>query len=387
MAVPLQFLSGLMKICFYNVTASFIPGGLETYCWEAGRALASRGHDVEIVAGNRGAAWHDEVRLVQFPFRVEQDWPDFGTRFRRLMERHSFSRESLPYLLAADYDAIVVNKPFDLPILWRARRRGLKAVTVFSSGGTDFFRGDRWFAGAIDHWMSTSRHNAAQVAEHFGKPVSVIYSGVDTDRFRPMARQPGWRAAHGIDGKGLLLVSVGRLVGLKGLRVVLDALSQIDAPIHFVVVGEGPEEGVLKARAAQLGLCDRVHFLGRVPHEQLPPLLSEMDLLVQPSIGAEAFGISVVEAMACGLPVFASDLGGLRETVVDGLTGRLIPQADVAAWRSALAEADQDRAKLAQWGATGRARVQQEFTWVRNAMGLETLLGVCSEQGAAPCAA
>jgi hypothetical protein len=75
-----------MKVCFYNVTASFIPGGLETYCWEAGRALARRGHDVTIVAGNRGRAWHDEVRLVQFPFRVEQDWPDLGTRFRRLME-------------------------------------------------------------------------------------------------------------------------------------------------------------------------------------------------------------------------------------------------------------------------------------------------------------
>ena len=154
------------------------------------------GHRVEIVAGNRGKAWHDEVRLVQFPFRVEQDWPDFGTRFRRLMERLSFSRDSLPYLLAAGFDAVIVNKPFDLPILWRARRRGLRAATVFSSGGTDFFRGDRWFAGAVDHWVSTSRHNAAEVSAHFHQPVSVLYSGVDTDQFRPGPRRAGRSEEH-----------------------------------------------------------------------------------------------------------------------------------------------------------------------------------------------
>ena len=376
-----------MKICFYNVTASFIPGGLETYCWEAGRALARRGHQVEIVAGDRGGPWHDEVRLVQFPFRVEQDWPNFGTRFRRLMERHSFSSQSLPYLLSARFDALVVNKPFDLPILWRARRRGLKAITVFSSGGTDFFRGDRWFAGAIDRWMSTSRHNAAEVAEHFGQPVSVVYSGVDTDRFRPLTRQSGWRTAHRIPDKALLLASLGRLVGLKGLRIVVEAMAELAAPVHFIIVGEGPEEKALRARANELGVSDRVHFYGRAAHEDLPPLLSEMDLLVQPSVGAEAFGISVVEAMACGLPVFASDLGGLRETVVDGLTGRLIPQADVPAWRSALALAEKDRGRLVEWGVTGRARVQQEFTWVRNAIGLEKLLGLASPEGPAPCAA
>ena len=84
-----------MKICFYNVTASFIQGGLETYCWEAGRALARRGHSVSIVAGLGGEPRHQEVELLRFPFRREQQWPDFGTRFRRLMERLSFARHSL----------------------------------------------------------------------------------------------------------------------------------------------------------------------------------------------------------------------------------------------------------------------------------------------------
>ena len=177
-----------MKICIFNVTASFIPGGLETYCWEAGRALARRGHDVSIFAGDRGRAWHDEVKLVQFPFRVEQDWPDFGVRFRRLMERLSFARHALDALVDGGFDAVIFNKPFDLPVLWRARQKGLAAQTLFRSGGTDFFAGDKWFAGAVTHWVSASRFNARQVEQRYGYPVRVIHNGVDTETFRPYPR-------------------------------------------------------------------------------------------------------------------------------------------------------------------------------------------------------
>jgi hypothetical protein len=158
-----------VRICFYNVTASFLPGGLETYCWEAGRALSRRGHEVTIVAGNRGRAWHDEVAFVQFPFRVEQDWPHFGNRFRRLMERLSFARHGLDHLVSAQYDAVIINKPFDFPVLWRARRRGMRSQTLFRSGGTDFFAGDRLFMGAVQHWLSSSGYNARQVEARYGQ--------------------------------------------------------------------------------------------------------------------------------------------------------------------------------------------------------------------------
>lgn len=363
-----------MKICFYNVTATFIPGGLETYCWEVGRALARRGHEVTIVAGNRGAPWHDEVRLVQFPFRVEQSWPNFGTRFRRLMERLSFGRRALGHLVTAGYDAVIFNKPFDFPVLWRARGYGMKAQTVFRSGGTDFFRGDRWFADAVDHWVSSSRFNAAEITSRYGRPVTVIHNGVDVDTFRPLPRQAAWRSEHGIPGEALLLASVGRLVGLKGLRVILDAMTGRDAGIHYLVIGEGPEAKPLRERAGRLGVSDRVHFAGRIQRGELPQWLAETDLMVQPSIGVEAFGISVVEAMACGLPVLASDIGGLPEIVVDGETGRLLPGGDVGAWRRAIEHATGQRHELQRWGAAGRTRAEREFTWAQNAARLETLL-------------
>ena len=249
-----------MKICFYNVTASFIQGGLETYCWEAGRALARRGHQVSIVAGLGGEPRHREVELLRFPFRREQQWPNFGTRFRRLMERLSFARHSLAHLVGAGYDAVVVNKPFDFPILWQARRRGLAAQTVYRSGGTEFYIGDRWFAGSVDHWLSTSRYNAAQVEARYGRRVQVVHNGVDVDQFKPLPRTAPLRQSLGLPGDARVLASVGRLVGWKGLRVILDALAQLPHDVHYLVVGEGPDEARLREQAAQLGLGGRVHF-------------------------------------------------------------------------------------------------------------------------------
>jgi len=375
-----------LKVCFYNVTASFIPGGLETYCWEAGRALARRGHEVTIFAGDRGKPWHDEVKLVQFPFRIEQDWPDLGVRFRRLMERSSFARHSIGALVAGGFDAVIVNKPFDFPILWRARQKGLTAQTLFRSGGTDFFGGDKLFANAVTHWVSASRYNARQVEARYGRLVRVIHNGVDTDRFRPYPRQETVRLRYGAGGGDCLVVSVGRLVGWKGVRVVIEALAGLPENIRYLVVGSGPELENLKAQVQQLGLGDRVHFAGRVANAELPQLLSQCDLYVQPSVGEEAFGISVVEAMACGLPVLASDNGGLPEIVLPDVTGQLLVPGDTAIWRKALGAAALNMERSRSWGEAGRRRAQDEFTWAANAAKLESMLLASTQQGRTICA-
>lgn len=364
-----------MRVCFYNVTASFIPGGLETYCWEVGRAMARRGHQVDIVAGNRGEPRHDEVNLVRFPFRIEQSWPKFGTRFRRLMERLSFAQGGgLDHLIKAGYDAVIINKPFDFPVLWQARRRGMRARTLFRSGGTDFFPGDRLFAGSVDCWASTSRYNAAQIEERYRRQVTVIHNGVDTDSFQPQERERALVGLARLPSEARVIVSLGRLVGWKGLQVIVESLAGLPADVHYLVIGEGAEQEVLQQLAAQLGVADRVHFVGRIPHKDLPRWLGLGDIFVQPSIGEEAFGISVVEAMACGLPVLASDNGGMREIVLSGSTGQLLPPGNVAVWRTALgALLADDGARLAA-GVAARSRAIDHFTWAANAATVENML-------------
>jgi len=367
-----------MRVCFYNVTATYLAGGLETYCWEAGRALARRGHSVTIVAGNRGSARHNEVALVQFPFRAEKEWPDFGVRFRRLAERLSFARHALPHLVATGYDAIIINKPFDFPVLWRGRHRGVTAQTLFRSGGTDFFPADRWFADAVTHWVSSSSYNARQIADRYGRKVDVIHNGVDTATFRPSERDIAVRARFGVGSHEILLVSVGRLVGWKGTRIVIEAVATLPAHIHYLVIGDGPERGSLEVLANKLGLSRRVHFAGAMRHEALPELLSNCDLFLQPSVGEEAFGISVVEAMACGLPVLASNNGGLPEIVVEGVTGRLLTPGDASAWTVAMANLCEDRSAVERMGRAARARSESDFTWAANAAKLESLLSIRS---------
>jgi glycosyltransferase involved in cell wall biosynthesis len=358
-----------MRICFYNVTASYSFGGLETSNWEVGRALAARGHEVTVVAGAGGKARNDAVQLLEFPFKPRHLYPDLGTRFRKLMERLSFARNAAPHLLEAGYDAVIVNKPFDFPALAWARRKGMGSTTLFRSGGTDFFTGDRWFATAVDHMVSSSAYNARQVEARYRRPVQVIHNGVDTGRFQPGGREHGWRRGHAIPDDARLLISVGRLVGWKGLQVIVEAIAPLDG-VHYAFAGEGPMAEPLLRQAAELGISDRVHRLGGISHDRLPAVLRQADVFVQPSVGEEAFGITLVEAMAVGLPVLASRQGGMPEIVIDGETGRLLPAGDVAAWRQAIAGLDD----IPDLGRNGRQRVLDHFTWEANAAKVEQLL-------------
>jgi len=364
-----------MKICLYNVTTTYVYGGLETYCIEIGKALVRRGHKVAIVAGLSASCTFREPSLEvrQFPFKPRAGFPDFGTRFRKLMERLSFGRHAWRHLLEADYDAIVVVKPFDFPVLWWAKRRGLRAQVVFHSGGTDFFAGDRLFASAVDHWAACSRYTARQVAERYRREVQTITNGVDTQLFAPGKRDSSFRAQWKIPADAPLIMSVGRLVGLKGLRVILEAMSTLPQT-HYAIVGQGEERPRLEALAKRLGLSERVHFLGGIAHERLPVVLREADVFVQPTIGEEAFGITVVEAMAVGLAVAASRNGGMCEIIDDGLNGVLLPSGDVPAWREAMDSLLQHRDRCRELGINARAHTEKNFTWEAKSEQLERLL-------------
>ena len=263
-----------MKICFYNVTASLTLGGLETYIWELGRELVIRGHDVTVVTGSGGQTRQSEIHMVEFPFTPRQSFPNlpnfspgFRGRYKKLCERMSFARNAVPFLKGSEFDVIVVQKPFDFPVLWWARRDGLEAQTVFSSGGEDFFAGDRLFRSAIDHWVACSQSNVQQINSRYKRPVRVTYYGVDTELFRPMGRDTSWRSRYGIPVDAMLALSVGRLVRWKGLQIVIEALTELHT-VHFAVVGEGSYQERLIELAATFGIEERIHFVGPVRHSR-----------------------------------------------------------------------------------------------------------------------
>ena len=361
-----------MRICFYNITASYKAGGLETYCWELARSLLKRGHEVSIVAGSGGSHKYTDVKLIQFPFNDRSVFPNFGTRFQKLMERLSFGYHAWRHIANSNYDIVIINKPFDFPVIWWAKKRGLRARVLFRSGGTDFFLGDKLFADAIDFWVSASRYNALQIERRYGHPVAVIHNGVDVERFVPADRKDEIRAQWGIPYGNPVIMSVGRLVGWKGLHTIVGLLPEV-SDVHYVIVGEGPERESLYKLALHLNISDRVHFLGAVAHSDLPRIISQADIFVQPSIGEEAFGISIVEAMSCGVPVLASRNGGIPEVVIDSKTGLLLPAGDKESWKEAIVTLLKQPALLHEMGINARIRAENHFSWSANALKLEAL--------------
>src|SRR5690606_22947511 len=175
--------------------------------------------------------------------------------------------------------------------------------------------------------------------------VVVVPSGVDESVFTPdgpaMARDPHRPR----------ILTVGRLVPRKGFQDVIAALRLVPKA-ECVVVGGPPEADLdadpqarrLRALAERYQVADRVRLVGAVPHEQMPLWYRSSDVLVA-APWYEPFGLTPLEAMACGVPVVATAVGGLTDTVVDGLTGDLVPPRDPHALGTALRRLLDDRVR------------------------------------------
>lgn len=363
-----------MKIAIYNVTTGFQLGGIETYCIETAKALIGLGHEVTLVAGK-----HDQapglggLQAEFFEFTSRDKFWDLGNRFRKLMERLSFARHAFSHLHRGGYDAIIITKPYDFPLAWLLKKRGYRGSILFHTGGTDFFAGDRFFAKAIDVCVACSRYTAKQNETRYARPFRVVHNGVDTELFKPSPRDPGWRHALEVPSNATVVMSVGRLVGWKGLNVIVRAI--VDLPnVHYIYVGQGPYANELAATAESLSISRRIHAAGARRHEEIAAIMNEADIFVQPSIGEEAFGITLIEAMACSLPVLASAQGGMLEILENERDGLLLPPGDVDAWRAAIERLNTNHDLRKGLGQRARTNAQERFTWNATAACLEALL-------------
>ncbi len=204
-----------------------------------------------------------------------------------------------------------------------------------------------------------------------GLPVRVLPNGVDTARYRPT---PADRRQASNPG-GLRLLFVGRIVHQKGLDLLFDALAARPTDITVDIVGDGPERDILVRQAGRLGLSDRVRFLGWLDRDALPAHFQAADAFIFPS-REEGMPNAVLEAMACGLPVIATDVRGMGEVVAAGQSGWLVPLEDQAALVAALEQCRTDPALRRRRGTEGRRRAETLFGWRATALGYRDLLAV-----------
>lgn len=207
--------------------------------------------------------------------------------------------------------------------------------------------------------------------ERSSSRVRVVPLGTDPLRFRPGTDSTAFRRERGLPD-GPWIVTVARLELYKGADVVIRALGLLvkgGRDLRYAVVGEGPARAELERLARAEGVADRVHFLGRVPDESLPEAYALGDLYVgmtrQTDAEAEGFGISLVEAQACGKPVVAGRGGGTADAVRDGETGLLVDPLDAAAVAAAVNDLLTDARRAAAMGAAGRRAVERYHTWDR----------------------
>jgi glycosyltransferase involved in cell wall biosynthesis len=275
------------------------------------------------------------------------------------------------------YDVLLLQEDYQ-PICHMAylaaKRQGIP--TVLSTERTHFPKGyKRWALKAFDVTLNamvrrgatvyTAHCTAARdfVNRELGVPegrVKVLHVGVDAQLFRP-SEGPTPLA----DGE-IKLLTVARLHPYKGLDHLIRAMAIVHRQhpgVVLYIMGRGPSGPDLKKLAGELIPGDAVRFVETpVPNVQMPPVYSSCDIYVQPSV-VEPYGIAVLEAMGCGRPVVCSRVGGMADTVDDGVTGFLVPSADPEALAEKILALATDGGLRKQMGAAARARVERQFDW------------------------
>jgi D-inositol-3-phosphate glycosyltransferase len=229
---------------------------------------------------------------------------------------------------------------------------------------------ERELGNAVDQVIVQCQDEICELAQ-LGVPrqlMTLVPSGVNTERFRPDGPAEPRCARQRI-------LSVGRLVERKGFQDLIAAMAAVPGA-ECVIVGGGPDDDPYARRlrdvAAGCGVADRVRLVGAVSPAEMPRWYRSADVLAA-TPWYEPFGLTPLEAMACGVPVVATAVGGLTDTVVPGVTGDLVPPRDPRALGTALRRLLADDARRYSYAAAARDRAGQSYSWRRVASQLSAV--------------
>jgi glycosyltransferase involved in cell wall biosynthesis len=349
-----------------QVALSLDPGGTERLVLDIARGLASHGLEPAVCCLDSPGAWAADLERDGIPVESLARRPGFRPGVSVGIARIARERR-IDVLHCHQYT------PYVYGCLAKLLRPSLRLV--FTEHGRLSDAPPSAKRRLVNPWLARvpgARFAVCEelkrylVAEGFPENrLGVIYNGIDLGSAPGPDDRRAARERLGLDDTRLVVGTVARLDPVKDHATLLDAFARIRGHVPdaaLVLIGDGPERTALEARAAAAGIADAVSFLGT--RSDVRRLLPGLDLFVNSS-RTEGVSLTIVEAMAAGLPVVATRVGGTPEVVADGRTGLLVPPADpetMAAAAAALA-ADPERAR--RLGVAARALAEERFAFDR----------------------
>ncbi|MGN6089580.1 MAG: glycosyltransferase [Actinomycetales bacterium] len=358
-------------------------GGQNVHVADLSRALARAGHEVTVYTRRDDEALADKVKLCKgvtvehvtagpaaalpkdelLPYMDE-----FGDELARrwskkapdLVHTH-FWMSGLAGLRAREHTGVPVVHTYHALGLTKRRHQG--AADTSPVERVDL---EAHLARSVDHIVATATEEAFELRRMGARrdQITIVPCGVDVERFTPH----GPVAPRGSSPR---ILSLGRLVERKGVDMIITALRMV--PDAELVIAGGPDQHELDhdadaqrlmAAAAAAGVAGRVHLVGRVSREEAPALIRSADVVVCVP-WYEPFGIVPLEAMACARPVVAAAVGGLADTVVNGVTGVLVPPTRPQELAMVLRRLLADDMEREGMGQAGLDRVLARYSWER----------------------
>lgn len=376
-----------MKILLVNPFFWPYGGGIEYHIEQLAKHLGKE-HDVEIITSRLEEPHNPKEYNVK---RLPCIWGNmpllsppplvitpkiFGELKRKAKDAdliHLHTRWYPDYVMAA----ILAKKSADKPLFFTAHEPARLTVDplldIIARGNDLIFT--KWLIRNAN-LFSVSRAVADTFNDTFQKEtLRVVYNGVDTKKFNPTLDGELFKESIGLTAPYIMFV--GRLVKQKAVKNLIRAFAGAKTNLNLVIIGRGTEEGTLRKEARKLGVLDRIKFVTEfLDEEKLASAYAGCEFFVLPSIW-EAFGIVLVEAMACGKCCLGTNAGGIPEVVGD--TGLIVPKGDITAMKAAIEKLHSNPKLRRELGKKARKRVLTRFTWKkmteRTFSGYEEIVG------------
>jgi glycosyltransferase involved in cell wall biosynthesis len=402
-----------LKICILGYRSNPYSGGQGIYIRYLSKALVEAGHQVDVISGEPYPQLDERVNLIKLPglnlFESKNhslalrprhllSFTDFFEWFNMLTggfpEPYTFGRRLVRYFEKNKpaYDIVHDNQSLCYGVL-KLQEKGIPVITTIhhpitsdleiALKSTDswklrllirrwhsFLRMQKKVVPKLKHIVTVSKASRGDIGSAFNispQAINIVHNGIDTEVFKPLPdiKQKPFR----------IMATASADVPLKGLDYLLKAMALLipaNPELELLVVGKLKEDGDTRKLIGKLGIGKHLKFVSGIETEEIVRFYAEATLVVVPSI-YEGFGLPAGEAMACGVPIIATDGGALPEVV--GNAGITVPTRDEGAIASAIDDLLKDPAKRDQLGRKARARIVNLFSWK---IAAEELVGLYS---------